>query len=117
MLLPAILENRRPHRLLVVVQSSTAQSALPVVRGLIQAETRPTLVFCFAFSPLAFSAVPDRQTSTFYDWTSRIPGFTNEQGDVYQDILDTINQGAYASSMCVATEAYFTMKAQHCLAL
>jgi hypothetical protein len=95
MLLSTIIENRKPHRPLVVVQSQTAQTALPILRTLIRSESRNTLLFCLLYAPDSLiTPGSGRDDLSVHDFTSRIPGFTEDEQDVSQSILSVAKDGA-----------------------
>lgn len=89
MLLTSTLENhRRPHRPLVVIQSCTAQSALPILRSHAAAETHLAIVFCLLYPPTTLSGSTD--TVRIHDFTARVPGFADEKEDLYDEITRAV---------------------------
>lgn len=101
-LLPSIVADpsgSRPHQPLILVQSSTAQTCLPVLRSLIQPAKRPaqTLLFCFLYPPASLIAGwPNTSNSSLkvFDYTEQIPGYDETQ-DSRDEILAAVRSGRY----------------------
>ena len=76
-----------------LVQSSSAQSALPVLRNLIANATSPVLLFCLLYPPesLLGEKINDEHVKVF-DWTDRVPGYTQDYS--LPHILDGVQSGA-----------------------
>jgi elongator complex protein 5 len=101
-LLPSIVADPsglRPHQPLILVQSSTSQTCLPVLYSLIQPAKRParTLLFCFLYPPT--SLIADRPNTSsdslkVFDYTGRIPGY-DETHDSRDEILAAVRSGQY----------------------
>jgi elongator complex protein 5 len=77
-----------------LVQSSSAQSALPVLRNLIANGTSPVLLFCLLYPPesLLGEKINDRRVKVF-DWTDRVPGYRTQDYSL-PNILDAVQPGA-----------------------
>ena len=69
---------------LTIVQSSSSQSALPVVRELVNSSKRRILFFSFLYPPELFTTKQD--DLTVFDWTDRIPGYSNEPLELLEKI-------------------------------
>ncbi|KAF9654370.1 hypothetical protein BDM02DRAFT_79735 [Thelephora ganbajun] len=69
---------------LTIVQSSSSQSALPVVRELVNSLKNRILFFSFLYPSELFTAEQDNLT--VFDWTDRIPGYSNEPLDLLENI-------------------------------
>ncbi|KJA29189.1 hypothetical protein HYPSUDRAFT_196592 [Hypholoma sublateritium FD-334 SS-4] len=96
-LLPSILKNESQRHPLLVLQSSLAQSSLPILASILAQEpsvkgsTRHNLLFCLLYQP---SSLTQAAASTeVHDWTDRIPGYG--QSD-YSDELLSIVENALA---------------------
>jgi len=76
-----------------LVQSSSAQSALPVLRNLIANATSQVLLFCLLYPPesLLGEKINDERVKVF-DWTDRVPGYRT-QDYFLPDILDAVQPG------------------------
>ncbi|KAF9786941.1 hypothetical protein BJ322DRAFT_1052833 [Thelephora terrestris] len=72
---------------LTIVQSSASQSALPVFRELISSSKDRILFFAFLYPSELL--VGKQDNLTVFDWTDRIPGYSDEQ----PDLLDSIPAG------------------------
>lgn len=69
---------------LTIVQSSSSQSALPVLRELISSSKDRILFFSFLYPPELFAVKQDNLT--VFDWTDRIPGYSDEPLDLLDHI-------------------------------
>jgi len=78
---------------LIIVQSSSSQSALPVVRELVSSSKHITLFFSFLYPPELFTARQDNLT--VFDWTDRIPGYSDEP----LELLENIPSGKQCGTM------------------
>ena len=69
---------------LTIVRSSPSQSALPIVRELVSSSKDYTIFFSFLYPPELFIAKQDNLT--VFDWTDRIPGYSDESFDLFENI-------------------------------
>ena len=69
---------------LIIVQSSSSQSALPVVRELVSSSKHRTMLFSFLYPPELFTAKQDNLT--VFDWTDRIPRYSDEPLKLLENI-------------------------------
>ena len=69
---------------LTVVQSSSSQSALPMVRELVNSSKRRILFFSFLYPPELFTTKQD--DLMVFDRTDRIPGYSNEPLELLEKI-------------------------------
>ena len=69
---------------LIIVQSSSSQSALTAVRELVNSSRHRTLLFSFLYPPELFAAKQDNLT--VFDWTDRIPGYSDEPLELLENI-------------------------------
>ena len=99
LLLPSILiHSQRPHHPFILLQSSAAQSCLPLLRKVINAEPGAkrvhTLLFCF-LHPYS-SLIDERnggETIEAFDHTGNIPGYTDSWKDPCELILEAVKTG------------------------
>ncbi|KAG9314405.1 hypothetical protein JVU11DRAFT_5202 [Chiua virens] len=99
-LLPFIVADpsgSRPHQPLILLQSSTSQTCLPILRSLIQPAKRPaqTLLFCFLYPSASLIADwPNTLDDSLkvFDYTERIPGYSDAH-DSREDILAAVHSG------------------------
>lgn len=89
----------RPHQPLILLQSSTSQTCLPVLRSLIQPARCPaqTLLFSFLYPPTSLIAADQLDTSNgslkVFDYTERVPGY-DETLDPRDEILVAVRSGS-----------------------
>ncbi len=95
-LLSPILKNESHRHPLLILQSSLAQSSLPILTSILAQEpsvkgpTRHNLLFCLLYQP---SSLTEATTSTeVHDWTDRIPGYG--QSDYSDELLAIVENGA-----------------------
>lgn len=84
-----------------LIQSSSAQSALPVLRKILTDETDPIMLFCLLYSPS--SLIPEHQTNErvkVFDWTDKIPEYTQGYSPS-TDMLNAVNNGTYIQPLNV----------------
>ena len=89
----------RPHRPLLLIQSSVAQSGVPLLRHVIAESSKDRfsaqcLVFCLLHLPsdlVERNSVSDR--ITVHDWIGFVPGYNDALYDVKERILQAIQQG------------------------
>lgn len=82
---------------LVILQSSLAQSCLPILRHVVN-DPKPTsftLLFCLLYPPssLADNISPD--TLEIHDWLDHVPGYCDAPSD---DLLDIVRRGIHDPS-------------------
>ncbi|OAX42361.1 hypothetical protein K503DRAFT_790189 [Rhizopogon vinicolor AM-OR11-026] len=90
-LLSSIINNpagSKPHQPLIILQSSSAQTCIPVLRTLISNFRLDTqaLLFCFLHRPSSLTNI-DIPTVTAFDLTGRIPGYDDAWCDPQDEIL------------------------------
>ena len=69
---------------LIIVRSSSSQSALPVFRELVSSSKGRTVLFSFLYPPEALAAKQDNLT--VLDWTDRIPGYSDEPLNLLENV-------------------------------
>lgn len=80
-LLPAILNNESSKHSLLILQSSLAQSSLPILRQVLGAHlggknsTRRIILFCLLYPPSSLTVASLCESFEIYDWTDHIPGY------------------------------------------
>ena len=70
---------------LTIVRSSSSQSALPVFRELVSNSRDRVVFFSFLYPPEVLIAKQDNLT--VFDWTDRIPGYSDKPLDLLENIL------------------------------
>jgi elongator complex protein 5 len=92
-LLPSILTNESHRHPLLILQSSLAQSSLPILRyHLSHGSSRKTLLFSFLYPA---SSLVDANTSDsleIYDWIDRVPGYSGDNSQT--ELLTVVEKGA-----------------------
>ncbi|KZT06922.1 uncharacterized protein LAESUDRAFT_759086 [Laetiporus sulphureus 93-53] len=94
LLLSTLTSSSRGQQPLLLVQSSTAQSCLPVVQYVVrQADSNPIagsiLLFCLLYAPSAFVKDTPENVRVF-DWTHNVPGYAEDALDVKEEMLRTV---------------------------
>lgn len=105
-LLSSIFANsQRPHHPFLLLQSSTAQSCIPILRKLINLDPHNisskrsrTLLFCFLFPPsslLEDNAILASQGGTVevFDYTTNVPGYEDSWINPCDGIVASVNAG------------------------
>ena len=93
----------RPYQPFVLLQSSAAQSCLPILRNLIETGTsgsheslktsRHTLLFCLLYPSANLSRDTPLQSIQIYDLLSNIVGYTNDWIDPRDTIMSAVLSG------------------------
>ncbi|KAH7931074.1 hypothetical protein BV22DRAFT_1101434 [Leucogyrophana mollusca] len=99
----------RPHQPLIILQSSSAQTCLPVLRKTVSS-TRPsqTLLFSFLYPPSTLiDGMPSPKLKIF-DYTSRVPGYGDSWSDPRDEILAAV-QSAPPGSLNVVLDSVDTL--------
>src|SRR4051812_10479610 len=102
MLLPAILANSsQPPCTLLLLQSSIAQSCIPIIRAIIKkskAFKGRTVLFCSLYPPtsLVEEIVPTGGNLDILDHTGSIPGYGDSQADARERIIAAMKTGERA---------------------
>ncbi|KAH9946665.1 hypothetical protein B0H21DRAFT_779009 [Amylocystis lapponica] len=105
LLLPSALAISRSQPFLLL-QSSTAQSCLPILRHIVSRPGANTqehiVVFCFLYAPSSFTSKAQLESENIrvYDWTGRIPGYS-ECPDTRAELLQAIRAGEFATFVCL----------------
>jgi elongator complex protein 5 len=109
LLLPSIVTNpQRTQQPFLLLQSSTAQTCLPVLRKIINREPLKTaskqthsLLICFLHLPSSLTNEKNLQTRNdkiqILDYTDRVPGYNDPWIDPREDIINTVKAGKYLS--------------------
>ena len=94
LLLPSIIANSgRVQQPFVLVQSSIAQTCLPILRTLISESKTDVLLFSFLHRP---SLLVDKVKGTHvqvHDLTDRIPGYSDTFKACKKDVLQALRDG------------------------
>ena len=97
LLLPSIFANaQRPHSPYILIQSSIAQTCIPVLRRLVNRQPGSkrvlTMLICFLYSPASLcEGKPD--TTDILDYTSSIPGYVTGCEEPRKAILEAAKAG------------------------
>lgn len=100
-LLPSILAKspRAQQQPFLLLQSTIAQSCLPLIRELVRRNRDGApgtiLLFCLLHPPSSLADPSDLQSEhvLLHDWTDRVPGFTEDYTDPREDILSHVRTG------------------------
>ncbi|KAH7915809.1 hypothetical protein BJ138DRAFT_877442 [Hygrophoropsis aurantiaca] len=111
--LASIINNltvSRSHQPLVILQSSNAQTSVPILRKVISSATSSsaTLLFTFLYPP---SSLVDGRTSPslqVFDYTGHVPGYDTAWIDPRDEILATVTSAA-AGSITVILDSIDTL--------
>lgn len=103
-LFTSILNDEAHRHPLLILQSSPAQSSLPILRSILANHSSPkangidgqNLLFCLLYPP---SSLVDAKTTTtvdVHDWTDRVPGYND--ADSQAELLAIVTKGALLAS-------------------
>lgn len=97
LLLPSILANaQRPHSNYVLVQSSIAQTCLPVLRRLVNhqpgSKRARTILICFLYPPSSLCEGTG-DAIDILDYTGNVPGYAGTFNDPRDAILEVAKAG------------------------
>lgn len=95
-------DKRKTQSPLVLLQSSAAQSAIPILRGIIDAQQKNSLILvCTLHDPTDLLGLKStsRESTTILDWTSEVPGYCNEPID-WQARLEVIKKTVKGMFAC-----------------
>lgn len=103
LLLPSILANaQRPHQPFLLLQSSTAQSCVPVLRKIVNHKSGSkrvhTLLVCFLYPP-SYLYTGEAGAIDVLDYTDSVPGYADAWVDPREAILDAVKAGESASTI------------------
>lgn len=94
-LLSNIVSESRPWHPLLLVQSSAAQSGLPILRKIVESSEHTTLLFCLLYLPSNFvekTASQGGKTEVF-NYLGNVPGYNNSYSDLREDISTAVRSG------------------------
>ena len=83
---------------LVILQSSLAQSCLPILRHLVNSpkpSSSFSLLFCLLYPPSSLADNISVETLEIYDWLDHVPGYREPSSD---DLLDIVKRGIHTRS-------------------
>ena len=106
LLLSPILAN--PQQPFLLLQSSTSQTCLPVLRKIVNQEHHKitskrthTLLICFLHLPSNLTGETDSTSRDdkieVLDYTDKVPGYDDSWADPREDIINTVKLGEHAS--------------------
>jgi len=96
-LLTSVLNDESHKHPLVILQSSLAQSSLPVIRHILEnaliskGNPRRDLLFCLLYPPSSLFDGKLPETLQVYDWTNRVPGYN--EIDSPEELLTIADKG------------------------
>lgn len=85
---------------LVILQSSLAQSCLPILRHLVN-NPKPSsfnLLFCLLYPPSCLTDNISPDTVEIHDWLDRVPGYCEASNMPSDDLLDIVGKGIHIGS-------------------
>ena len=81
---------------LVILQSSLAQSCLPILRHLVNNPKPPSsfnLLFCLLYPPSSLADNISPETLEVHDWLDHVPGYCEASNKPSDDLLDIVRRG------------------------
>lgn len=92
-----LLDDGHKHPL-VILQSSLAQSALPILRhvthqDLSSTKMRKVILFCLLYSPSTLWSESGRPNLQLHNWTERVPGYSdiNSQAEMLNIVAESLS--------------------------
>ncbi|KDR85043.1 hypothetical protein GALMADRAFT_313922 [Galerina marginata CBS 339.88] len=100
-LLPSILNTESHRHPLLILQSSLAQTSLPIVRHILtdksgRKETRRDLLFCLLYPPSSFIDQKSSNLLEVHDWIDHVPGYTDV--DTQAELLAIVEKALQSSA-------------------
>ncbi|KAF8203606.1 hypothetical protein BJ912DRAFT_202268 [Pholiota molesta] len=96
-LLTSILKNESHRHPLLILQSSLAQSSLPVLRRILVAQDKSAkgsplhnVLFCLLYQPSNLTGISSLNSVEVYDWTDRVPGYG--ESDYWAELLSVVEK-------------------------
>lgn len=91
--LTSIINDGAQNFPLVILQSSLAQSCLPVLRHIVN-ESKPSfnLLFCLLYPPSSLTDNSSSDTLEVHDWLDHVPGYC-DASNTPSDLLDVVERG------------------------
>ena len=85
---------------LVVLQSSLAQSCLPILRHIVNdpKSTSLNLLFCLLYPPSSLAEDISPDTLEIHDWLDHVPGYCEASSMPSDDLLDIVRRGIHDCS-------------------
>lgn len=96
-LLTSILKNESHRHPLVILQSSLAQSSLPILCRILAQDTSAkgsplhNVLFCLLYQPSSLTGISSPNSVEVYDWTDRVPGYG--ESDYWAELLSIVEKG------------------------
>jgi elongator complex protein 5 len=83
---------------LVILQSSLAQSCLPILRHVIN-DPKPSfnLLFCLLYPPSTLADNISSDTVEIHDWLDHVPGYCDASSNTTSDLLDIVERGIHTT--------------------
>ncbi|TFK41107.1 hypothetical protein BDQ12DRAFT_678911 [Crucibulum laeve] len=101
--LPTVITTPRRGNPLVVLQSSAAQSSLPILRQILARSSDKSkarcynILFSFLYLPSSILDDSSSQNIEVHDWLGRIPGYHESTLDTRNEILSAVKQAPVES--------------------
>ena len=87
---------------LVILQSSLAQSCLPILRHLVnnpKPSSSSNLLFCLLYPPSSLAENNSPDTLEIHDWLDHVPGYCEASNMPSDDLLDIVKRGMHTRSV------------------
>lgn len=74
-------EKRKAHYPFILLQSSAAQSGLPILRRIVETQQKTALVLvCLLYHPRDLGSLPQHGHTSF-NWAAEVPGYSDVEID------------------------------------
>ncbi|KIY47044.1 hypothetical protein FISHEDRAFT_66217 [Fistulina hepatica ATCC 64428] len=90
MTLSSLLDAPRPNSPFLLLQSSTAQSAVPLLRDFVSRARCCTVLFCCLYPPNALLNACASSNVEVHDRIACVPGYSNDDSHLKNDIIFTV---------------------------
>lgn len=82
---------------LVILQSSLAQSSLPILRHVVNNDPKASfnLLFCLLYPPSSLADNISSDTLEIHDWLGHVPGYCDVSSMPSSDLLDIVEKGIH----------------------
>lgn len=98
---------------LVILQSSLAQSCLPILRHLVN-NAKPSssfnLLFCLLYPPSSLADDISSDSLEIHDWLDRVPGYCEASNMPSDDLLDIVRRGVHTRFALSPFDVWFLLK-------
>jgi elongator complex protein 5 len=97
-----LFDHPRPDQPFIIIQSSAAQSSIPILRQLVTRNFQTsgkahTLLFCLLYPPSLFfgDTTSGHESLEVHDYVGNVPGYADNFSDPREDILLALSNGEY----------------------